>query len=90
MIDIIYFRNEPILHVLPRLWSFLSHNATQVRLATMKSLYTLTSTPQLSHSDSIEDIRLLQDALRHIFQRAMAEPDEEIQNIIKKVCFIKI
>ncbi|XP_022171117.1 TATA-binding protein-associated factor 172 [Myzus persicae] len=77
--------NEPILHVLPRLWSFLSHNATQVRLATMKSLMTLTSTPQLSYADNIEDIKLLQDAMRHIFQRAMAEPDEEIQQIIKKV-----
>lgn len=46
---------------------------------------TLTSTSQLSYSDDIEDIKLLQDAMRHIFQRAMAEPDEEIQNIIKKV-----
>lgn len=51
----------------------------------MKSLLTLTSTPQLSHSDNIEDIKLLQDAMRHIFQRAMAEPDEEIQKIIKEV-----
>jgi len=48
---------------------------------------TLTSTPQLSYADSIEDIKLLQDAMRHIFQRAMAEPDEEIQQIIKKVVF---
>lgn len=48
---------------------------------------TLTSTPQLSYADNIEDIKLLQDAMRHIFQRAMAEPDEEIQQIIKKVCF---
>lgn len=53
----------------------------------MKSLMTLTSTPQLSYADSIEDIKLLQDAMRHIFQRAMAEPDEEIQQIIKKVRF---
>lgn len=52
----------------------------------MKSLMTLTSTPQLSYADNIEDIKLLQDAMRHIFQRAMAEPDEEIQQIIKKVC----
>lgn len=55
----------------------------------MKSLMTLTSTSQLSYSDSIEDIKLLQDAMRHVFQRAMAEPDEEIQNIIKKVYFLK-
>jgi len=48
---------------------------------------TLTSTPQLSYADNIEDIKLLQDAMRHIFQRAMAEPDEEIQQIIKKVGF---
>jgi len=48
---------------------------------------TLTSTPQLSYADNIEDIKLLQDAMRHIFQRAMAEPDEEIQQIIKKVAF---
>lgn len=55
----------------------------------MKSLMTLTSTSQLSYSDSIEDIKLLQDAMRHIFQRAMTEPDEEIQEIIKKVYFLK-
>lgn len=53
----------------------------------MKSLMTLTSTTQLSCDDNFEDIKLLQDAMRHVFQRAMAEPDEEIQNIIKKVCF---
>lgn len=76
--------------MLPRLWSFLSHNATQVRLATMKSLMTLTSTQQLSYSDSVEDIKLLQDSMRHIFQRAMVEPDEEIQNIIKKVGINKL
>lgn len=77
--------NEPIIHVLPRLWTFLSHNATQVRLAAMKSLMTLTSTSQLSYSNNFEDIKLLQDAMRHIFQRAMTEPDEEIQNVIKEV-----
>jgi len=46
---------------------------------------TLTSTSQLLYSDDIEDIKLLQDAMRHIFQRAMIEQDEEIQTIIKKV-----
>lgn len=56
----------------------------------MKSLKTLTSTPELSYSDSDEDIKLLQDAMRHIFQRAMAEPNEEIQNIILEVNFQNI
>lgn len=56
----------------------------------MKSLKTLTSAPKLSYSDSNEDIRLLQDAMRHIFQRAMAEPNEEIQNIIFEVTFLNI
>lgn len=51
----------------------------------MKSLKTLTSAPELSYSDNDEDIKLLQDAMRHIFQRAMAEPNEEIQNIILEV-----
>lgn len=55
----------------------------------MKSLMTLTSTPPLSFSDDLEDIKLLQDAMRYIFQRAMAETDEEIQSIIKQVCFLK-
>lgn len=60
-----------------------------MRLATMKSLMTLTSTQPLSFSDDIEDIKLLQDAMRHIFQRAMTETDEEIQKILKEVCFLK-
>lgn len=51
----------------------------------MKSLMTLTSFPPLSFSDDFEDIKLLQDAMRHIFQRAMAETDVEIQRIIKEV-----
>lgn len=54
----------------------------------MKSLLTLTSTPPLSLSDDLEDIKLLQDAMRYIFQRAMAETDEEIQSIIKEVSFL--
>jgi len=51
---------------------------------------TLTSTSQLLYSDDIEDIKLLQDAMRHIFQRAMIEQDEEIQTIIKKVIISEI
>lgn len=56
----------------------------------MKSLKTLTSAPELSYSDNDVDIKLLQDAMRHIFQRAMAEPNEEIQNIILEVNFLNM
>lgn len=56
----------------------------------MKSLKTLTSAPKLSYSDNDEDIKLLQEAMRHIFQRAMAEPYEELQNIILEVNVLKI
>ncbi|XP_050546449.1 TATA-binding protein-associated factor 172 [Daktulosphaira vitifoliae] len=77
--------NEPVLQVLPRLWSFLSHNATQVRLATIKSLITLTSAPQLAFSDSLENIKLLQDTMKLIFLRAMTEPDEDVQTKMKEV-----
>ncbi|XP_039291094.1 TATA-binding protein-associated factor 172 [Nilaparvata lugens] len=57
--------------VVSRLWPFLSHNTSSVRKATLQTLLTLTGGRGTTHSWSHT---LLQQALCHIYQRALIEP----------------
>lgn len=74
---------QPLREVVPRLWPFLSHSTSSVRKATLQTLGTLTI-PQ--HGDILMwEAQLLQDALRHVFQRALVEPIAEVRDIAEKV-----
>jgi len=70
--------------VVPRLWPFLCHSTSSVRRATLQTLRTLTA--QHSCGSGISwTAALLQDALRHIFQRVIVEPVPEIQDLAEQV-----
>lgn len=70
---------QPVCDVVPRLWPFLSHSASSVRRATLQTLSTLTAS-------SIEwNAQLVQDALRHVFQRVLVEHLEDVQLAAEKV-----
>jgi TATA-binding protein-associated factor len=81
-------QTEILAQRLPQLWPFLSHTSSAVRKSTLQTLSTL--------ADSIETLgvpeeqgapMLLQNALRHIFQRALLETNPEIQALTEEVCF---
>ncbi|RZF48832.1 hypothetical protein LSTR_LSTR003212 [Laodelphax striatellus] len=57
--------------VVSRLWPFLSHNTSSVRKATLQTLVTLTGAKGTTLTWSPD---LLQNALCHIYQRALIEP----------------
>ncbi|XP_063229477.1 TATA-binding protein-associated factor 172 [Bacillus rossius redtenbacheri] len=75
-------QQPPLAGVAPRLWPFLSHGASSVRRATLQTLGTLTGTapPGTRWAPPV-----LQEALRHIFQRVLVEPVADIQELAEKV-----
>nr|CAD7432737.1 unnamed protein product [Timema monikensis] len=81
-------RRQPLCEVVPRLWPFLSHSTSSVRRATLQTLHTLTNQESAAGKRDCGDQwtpPLLQDALRHIFQRTLVEPLTEIQDLAEKV-----
>lgn len=83
--------------LLPRLWPFLAHNSKAVRRSTLTTIQALTTKNHQtieSVDNAIESSNLkinlgvshwssnlIQDALRHIYQRILIESNEEIQNL---------
>jgi TATA-binding protein-associated factor len=75
---------QPLNDVVPRLWPFLSHSASSVRKATLQTLGTLTERP--SDGSSIRwEAQLLQDAMRHVYQRVLVEPQTDVRGVAEKV-----
>nr|CAD7594395.1 unnamed protein product [Timema genevievae] len=84
----LHITRQPLCEVVPRLWPFLSHSTSSVRRATLQTLHTLTNQESATgHQDCGDQWTppLLQDALRHIFQRTLVEPLTEIQDLAEKV-----
>lgn len=87
--------------LVPRLWPFLSHQSSSVRRSTLQTLRKLTekreNLPTTSAStNGSETLRLnfgvqfwpallLQEALRHVFQRVLVEHVEDIQSLVVEV-----
>ena len=76
--------NGELSILVPRLWPFLRHNAPSVRKATLQTLCSLLSRVQNRNQNWV--IPILQDALRHIYQRALLEDKQDILHEIEEVC----
>ncbi|XP_046829454.1 TATA-binding protein-associated factor 172 [Vespa crabro] len=77
---------QPLSQVLPRLWPFLSHSSSSVRKATLQTLQTLTGDDGNLSEDKKERWGIgggiiLQEALRHVFQRVLIEHVTSIQDV---------
>jgi hypothetical protein len=79
-----FHRPQPLSEVVPRLWPFLCHSTSSVRRATLQTLRTLTTQRSVGNGMSWT-AAVLQDALRHIFQRVIVEPIPEIQDLAEQV-----
>nr|XP_049699746.1 TATA-binding protein-associated factor 172 [Helicoverpa armigera] len=87
--------------VLPRLWPYLDHSTSSVRKATLQTLRTLTRPLVTTHNGDVTngggDVtnghdqylswtpELLQEAMRHIYQRVLFEHVHDIQEIAVQV-----
>uniref|UniRef100_A0A3Q2QZV1 BTAF1 RNA polymerase II, B-TFIID transcription factor-associated n=1 Tax=Fundulus heteroclitus TaxID=8078 RepID=A0A3Q2QZV1_FUNHE len=71
--------------LVPRVWPFLRHTISSVRKAALETLYTLLSKAEELQSCAVWINPILQDMLRHIFQSAILESNEEILELIQKV-----
>ncbi|XP_018561856.1 TATA-binding protein-associated factor 172 isoform X1 [Anoplophora glabripennis] len=75
---------QPLNEVVPRLWPFLSHSTSSVRKATLQTLGTLTEKPK-DGTCLLWDAQLLQDAMRHVYQRVLVEPNRDVRDVAEKV-----
>ncbi|XP_060811361.1 TATA-binding protein-associated factor 172 isoform X2 [Bombus pascuorum] len=85
-----YITPQPLSQVLPRLWPFLSHSSSSVRKATLQTLQTLTEDDGAHNENKKERWGeggglVLQEALRHVFQRALIEHVIAIQDVAERV-----
>ncbi|XP_038069588.1 TATA-binding protein-associated factor 172-like isoform X2 [Patiria miniata] len=71
--------------LVPRLWPFLRHNITSVRRAVLETLCTLLLADNQQVPTDVWLPPILQDALRHIFQRCILESNPDILALIEKV-----
>ncbi|PSN34064.1 TATA-binding protein-associated factor 172, partial [Blattella germanica] len=69
---------------LPNIYEVLTHNTSSVRRATLQTLRTLTAQRNVTNGISWT-AALLQEALRHIFQRVIVESVPEIQELSEQV-----
>ncbi|XP_033211353.1 TATA-binding protein-associated factor 172 isoform X2 [Belonocnema kinseyi] len=81
---------QPLSEVLPRLWPFLSHSSSSVRKATLQTLQTLTGDDGDNENSRKERWGeggglVLQEALRHVFQRVLIEHVPSIQEVAECV-----
>lgn len=89
---------EPMEILIPRLWPFLSHPSSSVRRSTLMTLKQMTHDINNPQSSSTNDpslqinfgvrhwpSNLLQEALRHVFQRMLVEHNEDIQCLVEEV-----
>ncbi|KRT80629.1 HEAT domain-containing protein, partial [Oryctes borbonicus] len=71
---------QPLSEVVPKLWPFLSHSTSSVRKATLQTLGTLTDGNTMQW-----EAQLLQDALRHVYQRVLVEPLCDVRRLAELV-----
>ncbi|XP_043463907.1 TATA-binding protein-associated factor 172 [Leptopilina heterotoma] len=81
---------QPLSEVLPRMWPFFNHSSSSVRKATLQTLQTLTGDDgddkekrkeRWGESGSV----VLQEALRHVYQRVLIEHVPSIQKVAERV-----
>ncbi|KAK7113585.1 hypothetical protein V1264_012846 [Littorina saxatilis] len=75
--------SQSLTDLVPRLWPFLKHNIASVRRATLDTMLTLlsSSAPQLCEWVT----PILQDAVRHIYQRSLLESSQELLALVERV-----
>lgn len=89
---------EEMENLIPRLWPFLSHPTSSVRRSTLMTLKKLTDendvTMPIPATESLLHLNfgvrfwpstLVQEALRHLYQRVLVEHVEDIQSLVETV-----
>lgn len=84
-------KDSSLTELVPRLWPFFRHNIKSVRLAALETLKTLL-VGNLKHKAENEKMPeclwltpILQDSLRHIYQRFILESDGDVVEMVYKV-----
>ncbi|KAL3875984.1 hypothetical protein ACJMK2_033877, partial [Sinanodonta woodiana] len=75
----------PLHELVPRLWPFFRHNISSVRKAALATLNTLLLVDNTQYPPSAWLPMILQDGLRHVYQRALLEPEPQILDLVEKV-----
>lgn len=77
----IFRSTQSLVELVPRLWPFMSHNIASVRQAALDTMLSLLQTDTATQWLT----PILQDLLRHIYQRCLIEHKPEILEVVYKV-----
>ncbi|XP_061168195.1 TATA-binding protein-associated factor 172-like [Saccostrea echinata] len=77
--------SQPLPELVPRLWPFLRHSIASVRQSALETFHTLLTIPEDQQTIQPWLPFILQDALRHVFQRCLLEEKENIIQILERV-----
>ncbi|KAK3090954.1 hypothetical protein FSP39_016028 [Pinctada imbricata] len=83
--NILEWMSRPLQDLVPRLWPFLRHSIPSVRLSTLETLHALLSLDDSKHPVAGWLPYILQDTLRHIYQRSLLEEKDGLLRIVEKV-----
>lgn len=79
------FLSQSLSEFVPRLWPFLRHNIVSVRRAALQTLLSLLSSNSTNPQPCQWVIPILQDTLRHIYQRSLLETHQELLDLVERV-----
>ncbi|XP_033118487.1 TATA-binding protein-associated factor 172-like [Anneissia japonica] len=79
------FHTQSLGELIPRLWPFLSHTILSVRKAALQTLLTLLKADTYEVPVGTWLPVILQDAMRHIFQRCLVETTSDTLDLIQEV-----
>ncbi|XP_070579939.1 TATA-binding protein-associated factor 172-like [Ptychodera flava] len=76
---------QSLTELVPRLWPFLRHNIASVRKSALETLYTLLNAESSLAACQEWLSPILQEALRHVYQRCILEDRADILELVEKV-----
>ncbi|XP_072029618.1 TATA-binding protein-associated factor 172-like [Amphiura filiformis] len=74
-----------LTNLVPRLWPFLRHGIMSVRKAALDTFLRLLDADNQQFPPNVWLPPILQDALRHMYQRSLLETNQDILDLIEKV-----
>lgn len=80
----LFFSSEMVAKIIPYLWTFLYYNTTSVRKSALQTICCITNSKLCINR---WNETLLQSTMRHIFQRVLLEPSNEIRSLADEVLF---
>lgn len=72
-----------IINIVPYLWMYLYHNSSSVRKSALQTIRSMTNSELCI---ARWNVNLLMCTMRHLYQRVLLEPTNDVRLIAEEVC----